>query len=304
MPQGALAAYSQQAFGLGWPMIAGVLMAGVVAAAAGFLVSIPVLRLRTDFLAIATLGIAEVIRFIFQNERWLANGPQPMRGIPRPFDCVFADPACSWLPGSIVRFVAPLGPRDYVFLYLVVVQSSSQWSFCCSSASRLPWALQRAVRDSNSAAMDGRTCRWPDRVLRAGHFIMGIAGAFTPITWSHRLQPSTALCHLHRLGDGDAGEPRQQQGAILALRGWGVWSGGLHDRLRRARVLRRSLRPSFARGPICAGCWWPDAWAIVLSPARDLSRNARSLDFISDAVRLERKTAPGVPEAPVFVRAA
>ncbi len=235
MPQGALAAYSQQAFGLGWPMIAGVLMAGVVAAAAGFLVSIPVLRLRTDFLAIATLGIAEVIRFIFQNERWLANGPQPMRGIPRPFDCVFADPACSWLPGSIVRFVAPLGPRDYVFLYLVVVQSSSQWSFCCSSASRLPWALQRAVRDSNSAAMDGRTCRWPDRVLRAGHFIMGIAGAFTPITWSHRLQPSTALCHLHRLGDGDAGEPRQQQGAILALRGWGVWSGGLHDRLRRAR---------------------------------------------------------------------
>src|SRR5690606_31235748 len=96
MPQGALALYSQQAFGPGWPIIAGILTARVASAVAGFRISIPGRRLRTDFLAIATLGIAEVIRVIFQNERWLANGPQPMRGRPRPSGCVFTDPPCAW----------------------------------------------------------------------------------------------------------------------------------------------------------------------------------------------------------------
>src|SRR5690606_32700285 len=177
----ALAAYSQQAFGLGWPMIAGILMAGVVAAAAGFLISIPVLRLRTDFLAIATLGIAEVIRFIFQNERWLANGPQPMRGIPRPFDCVFADPPCSWLPDGIASFVAPLAPRDYVFLYLVVVALILAVVFLLlERISRSPWGrLQRAIRDEeNSASMSGKNV--PLRRIESfvlGSFIMGVAGA-------------------------------------------------------------------------------------------------------------------------------
>jgi len=232
MPQGALAAYSQQAFGLGWPMIAGVLMAGVVAAAAGFLVSIPVLRLRTDFLAIATLGIAEVIRFIFQNERWLANGPQPMRGIPRPFDCVFADPACSWLPGSIVRFVAPLGPRDYVFLYLVVVAVILAVVFLLlERISRSPWGrLQRAVRDEeNSAAMNGKNV--PLRRIESfvlGSFIMGIAGAVyahyvVSIDYSHFNPLFATFIVWVMVMLGGSGN---NKGAILgAFAVWGVWSG-------------------------------------------------------------------------------
>ena len=122
MPVGALAAYSQQAFGLEWPFLAGVLVAGVVAAVAGYLISLAVLRLRTDFLAIATLGIAEVIRLVFQNERWLANGPQPMRGIPRPLDCLFTDPACAWLPPSWAELAGAARSRA------TTCSSTSWWS--------------------------------------------------------------------------------------------------------------------------------------------------------------------------------
>ncbi|MGH6990868.1 MAG: ABC transporter permease subunit, partial [Stellaceae bacterium] len=80
MPTGILANYSKQAFGLGMPFIVGIAAAAVISAIVGFLICVPILRLRTDFLAIATLGIAAVIRLIFQNQRGLANGPQPLSG--------------------------------------------------------------------------------------------------------------------------------------------------------------------------------------------------------------------------------
>jgi len=69
--------------GLG--MILGVLismiLAGLVAAAIAFLVGLPVLRMRSDYLAIATLGFAEIIRAIFM---WrgmgpITNGANPLR---------------------------------------------------------------------------------------------------------------------------------------------------------------------------------------------------------------------------------
>lgn len=49
------------------PFFAAILIAGIVAALAGLVVGIPSLRLRGDYLAIATLGFAEIIRIIFMN---------------------------------------------------------------------------------------------------------------------------------------------------------------------------------------------------------------------------------------------
>lgn len=49
------------------PFIAAILIAGIAAALAGLVVGIPSLRLRGDYLAIATLGFAEIIRIIFLN---------------------------------------------------------------------------------------------------------------------------------------------------------------------------------------------------------------------------------------------
>ena len=49
------------------PFITGILLGAIVAALAGLLVGIPTLRLKGDYLAIATLGFAEIIRIIFLN---------------------------------------------------------------------------------------------------------------------------------------------------------------------------------------------------------------------------------------------
>ena len=232
MPVGALAAYSQQAFGLEWPFLAGVIMAGLVAALAGYLVSLAVLRLRTDFPAIATLGIAEVIRLIFQNERWLANGPQPMRGIPRPLDCLFKDPACGWLPASWTEWLAPLAPRDYVFLYLVVVSLMLAVVYVAlERISRSPWGrVQRAVRDEeNSAAMNGKNVTlFRIQSFVIGAFIMGVGGAMyshyvVSIDYSHFNPLFATFIVWVMLMLGGSGN---NKGAILgAFVVWGVWTG-------------------------------------------------------------------------------
>ncbi len=54
------------------PVPVALILAGLVAAAFAFLIGLPVLRLKSDYLAIATLGFAEIIRAIFQ---WDALGP-------------------------------------------------------------------------------------------------------------------------------------------------------------------------------------------------------------------------------------
>ncbi|MEG1191293.1 MAG: branched-chain amino acid ABC transporter permease, partial [Oscillospiraceae bacterium] len=59
-----------------WGMIVGVLLAlvaaGTVSALFAYLIGLPVLRLKSDYLAIATLGFAEILRAFFQ---WDALGP-------------------------------------------------------------------------------------------------------------------------------------------------------------------------------------------------------------------------------------
>ncbi|MDZ7810592.1 MAG: hypothetical protein U5L11_11310 [Arhodomonas sp.] len=112
-PTGMAAQYTQMAFGLDMPFLVGVAAAAVVSAVVAFLVAVPVLRLRMDFLAIATIGVAEIIRLIFQNERWLANGPQPLRGIPQPLQCAVRGDVCEWLPAWATALLEPLSPRDY-----------------------------------------------------------------------------------------------------------------------------------------------------------------------------------------------
>ncbi len=51
---------------------------------AGILLAIPVLRLRGDYLAIVTLGFAEIVRIVLNNMTEFTGGPQGIGGIPRP----------------------------------------------------------------------------------------------------------------------------------------------------------------------------------------------------------------------------
>ncbi|GAB4260540.1 branched-chain amino acid ABC transporter permease [Thermincola ferriacetica] len=64
------------------PFLPALLIAGVLSALVGFLIGAPALRLKGDYLAIATLGFAEIIRVIFTNTQSLTNGALGLKGIP------------------------------------------------------------------------------------------------------------------------------------------------------------------------------------------------------------------------------
>lgn len=65
-----------------WPFLPSLILGGVLAALIAFLIGAPVLRLKGDYLAIATLGFSEIIRVIFTNTQRLTNGALGLKDIP------------------------------------------------------------------------------------------------------------------------------------------------------------------------------------------------------------------------------
>ena len=65
-------------------MFVSLLLAGLLAAGLAYLIGLPVLKLKSDYLAIATLGFAEIIRALVQLEAFapVTNGSQLLRGFP------------------------------------------------------------------------------------------------------------------------------------------------------------------------------------------------------------------------------
>ncbi|PHV71883.1 branched-chain amino acid ABC transporter permease [Sporanaerobium hydrogeniformans] len=64
------------------PFVVALLLGGLLAALAAFLIGAPVLRLRGDYLAIATLGFSEIIRIVFTNIQNITNGALGIKNIP------------------------------------------------------------------------------------------------------------------------------------------------------------------------------------------------------------------------------
>ncbi|TRL39521.1 branched-chain amino acid ABC transporter permease [Rhizobium straminoryzae] len=82
----AVGAYASALVALaGVPLPIAMLLACLIGAAAGLLATFATIRLRGDYLAIVTLGFAEVVRMVALNERWLTRGSDGVSGIPAPF---------------------------------------------------------------------------------------------------------------------------------------------------------------------------------------------------------------------------
>ncbi|MEG2372362.1 MAG: branched-chain amino acid ABC transporter permease [Hydrogenoanaerobacterium sp.] len=64
------------------PFIVALILGGLLSAVAAFLIGAPVLRLRGDYLAIATLGFSEIIRIVFTNLQTITNGSLGIKNIP------------------------------------------------------------------------------------------------------------------------------------------------------------------------------------------------------------------------------
>ena len=231
MPTGINATFTKQAFGLGLPFWVGLLAAGLIAGILAWLIGKPTLRLRDDYLAIATIGIAELVRLVFQNERWLANGPQPLRGIPQPLSCL-AGNGCDWLPGFVNDFFAPLSARDYPYVYVAIVALVLYLIYrVLERAIRSPWGRAlRAVREEEaSAAMNGKdVAAFRMQSFVVGAVIMGIGGGLyahyvVSIDYGHFDPLYGTFLIWVMLMLGGSGNNR---GAILgAFVVWAIWSG-------------------------------------------------------------------------------
>ncbi|MFA5967105.1 MAG: branched-chain amino acid ABC transporter permease [Patescibacteria group bacterium] len=68
----------------GWPFLASLLVAGLLAMASGFLLGLPTHRLKGDYLALTTLGFSFVVYALAINWSELTRGPLGIPGIPRP----------------------------------------------------------------------------------------------------------------------------------------------------------------------------------------------------------------------------
>ena len=145
-----------------WPIPLGWAAGAVVAAVAGAAVAVIVARLRGDYLAIVTLGFAEVVRLIASNEVWLTNGTDGISGIPGPWR-------------------GELTPASFNLAFLGIVWATVLVVFALlSRLSHSPFGrVLRAIReDEDVAAVAGKPVLWfKVRAFCAGAAVLGLAGA-------------------------------------------------------------------------------------------------------------------------------
>lgn len=149
----SIGAYTCALITMRMPTLAGFLIGlfagAAVAAFVGFLVGLPTLRLRGDYLAIATLGMSEIIRIIFLNLK-ITNGAAGLNGIPQFVNWI-------WL------FIFTAGTIVFITNFL----KSSHGRACIS------------IREDEIAAeaMGINTTKYKVMAFTIGAFCAGIAGA-------------------------------------------------------------------------------------------------------------------------------
>ena len=144
------------------PMPLGWAAGAIVAAAAGAGMALIVARLRGDYLAIVTLGFAEVIRLVASNEIWLTNGTDGISNIPGPWR-------------------GDLSPQGFNLLFLGLVWSAVAIFFVLlARLSHSPFGrVLRAIReDEDVAAVAGKpVLSFKVRAFAIGAAVLGAAGA-------------------------------------------------------------------------------------------------------------------------------
>ncbi|MFC3616513.1 branched-chain amino acid ABC transporter permease [Lutimaribacter marinistellae] len=170
--------------GLGLPVLLAWPAGALLAAGAAWLIGKTALGLRSDYLAIATLGIAEIIIAVLKNEDWLARGVKNVIGLPRPVpyeidlqgDAGFVERAAGMGldPVTASTLYVKVG---YSVLFLIVLLILL---WMAQMALKSPWGrMMRAIRDNEVAAeaMGKDVTRRHLQVFVLGSAICGIAGA-------------------------------------------------------------------------------------------------------------------------------
>ncbi len=193
------------------PLVA-TLAAGAVAGLLAYVVSIPTLRLREDYLAIATIGVAEFVRRVAIEERGLVNGTRGLTGVPLP------------LRGLVDR-----GDEKYLKLVIAAVVLALVF-LALERAVRSPWGrVLLGLREDEVAteASGKNVAAFRTQSFVLGAIIMGIGGsmyayassALTPDSFTHFTATFLFWAMLMLGGSGN------NQGAIVgAFVLWGFWT--------------------------------------------------------------------------------
>jgi len=183
--------------GLGLPVLLAWPVGGLLAAGAAWVIGKTALGLRSDYLAIATLGIAEIILAVLKNEDWLSRGVKNVVGLPRPLpyevdlqnDPAFVERAASW--GFDATTASTLYVKLGYSLLFTAVLLVLLWM--AQRALKSPWGrMMRAIRDNETAAnaMGKNVTRRHLQIFILGSAICGVAGAMMT-TLDSQLTPGT-----------------------------------------------------------------------------------------------------------------
>ncbi|PWG62051.1 branched-chain amino acid ABC transporter permease [Spiribacter halobius] len=192
--------------GFGLPFFVGIIGAVLITIPVALLVGRITARLRADYLAIATIGIAEIIRLIFQNEDWLSNGVRGIPGVAKPFGVG---------NGGYLVIVGAFVALIYVLVEL---------------ARRSPWGrVLRAIRDNEAAtAAAGKDiARFRLEAFVVGSCIMSVGGAlyahFLGFVGPESFRPlyGTFLVWVMLIAGGSGNNNGALLGALIV---WMIWS--------------------------------------------------------------------------------
>jgi branched-chain amino acid transport system permease protein len=198
--------------GFGLPFVVGLAAAVVLSAALAVLIGVVTVNLRTDYLAIGTIGIAEIVRLVLKNEAWLTNGVRGIPGIPRPF---------AELPGDLPALL---------FLMVVVVALLIVF-LAIERLYGAPWGrVQRALRENELAtqAAGKNVLRFRLEAFVLGAAVMGLGGAlyahFIAFISPEAFDPliTTFVVWVMLIAGGSGNNRGALLGAFVI---WGIWSG-------------------------------------------------------------------------------
>lgn len=145
----------------GWPAFIGPIAGLVAGGILGLIVTLSTLRLRDDYLAIVTLGFAEVVRIVASNEIWLTGGTDGIAGIPALFE-----------RGTGLSF--------HIKFMIVATLLCLASGLLITRLVKSPWGrVLRAIRDDQIVASVAgkKIVRFKAQAFMLGASIAGLAGA-------------------------------------------------------------------------------------------------------------------------------
>ena len=184
--------------GMNLPVLIAWPVGGLLAAGVAVIIGKIALGLRSDYLAIATLAIAEVVVAILKHEEWLTRGVKNISGLPRPVPYEVDLQRSDWFQDvaatlglSLIEASSIAVKLCYTALLALVLLAVF---ILCEKALNSPWGrMMRAIRDNEraAAAMGKNVTGRHLQIFVLGSAVCGIAGAiittldgqFTPGTY-------------------------------------------------------------------------------------------------------------------------